>query len=256
MSQNNRNSLIVANWKMNGLLESGIDLIKKVTRYTSNNKINSSIVVCPPFTLLHSISHIASKENIHIGAQNCSNLDKGALTGEISAAMIKDMGCEYVILGHSERRNFFLENSLTVQEKALKVHEYGLKAIICVGETLEQRATGIAEDVITVQVQESVPKTANSENTIIAYEPVWSIGTNKIPAYEQIHQMHDCVLRSLDNCNESFENDAKVIYGGSVKSSNAKEILSIENVNGLLIGSASLLEEEFLRIISIAENIK
>lgn len=253
MSAKTKNPLIVANWKMNGLLESGVELLKKVAKHSSNSQDSSEIVVCPPFTLLHVASHLATKEKILIGAQNCSNLDKGALTGEISAVMLKDIGCEYVLLGHSERRGHFNEASILVHEKALIAHEHGIKTIICVGETLEQRATGIAEDVITMQVEESLPNTANLDNTIIAYEPVWSIGTNKIPALQQIYQMHNCVLRSLQNCHESFKDNAKVIYGGSVKSSNADEILSVKNVSGLLVGGASLVEEEFIKIIDIAD---
>jgi triosephosphate isomerase len=230
--------LIIANWKMNLLKNQAIELVSKLSEL---NDIPSDLVICPPDLL---INLIKNQTNIPLGAQNCSAQedDFGAYTGDISAYMLKNIGCEYVIIGHSERRKYQQEDNNIIAKKITKAHDCGLIAIFCVGENLEEREQERSYDIVLNQLT-ALPSSATSENTIIAYEPVWAIGTGKSASLTEINLMHDYIRSVL------FEKHFKLVYGGSVKCENAKEILSLEQVDGLLVGAASLDFEQFYKII-------
>ena len=206
----------------------------------------NEFLVCPPF---HHIVPVEGELSmaVNIGGQDCSPFDNGAYTGDVSAVMLKDINCSYVILGHSERRQYYVESNLMVKQKAMMANEAGLTTIICVGETEEQREAGQEQDVVGAQMLESLPETATAENTVIAYEPVWAIGTGKVATIEDITAMHDFIRAKLA---EKLDNADKVriLYGGSVKPANAAEIFAVNNVNGALIGGASLKAEDFVGI--------
>jgi triosephosphate isomerase len=255
--QHNQLPLVIANWKMNFLKAQALDFINKL------NEQDLSLcetVICPAFTILDLASSNLNK-SVKIGAQDCSyqDADIGAFTGEISAYMLKDLNCEYVIIGHSERRNFNEEDNYKVKTKAANAHKKGIKAIICIGESLEAKEQGKIDQVLDEQLLNSLPASANSKNTIIAYEPIWAIGTGLIPRVEEINYAHQYIKKllkkNLSNSSVSFENKFKVVYGGSVKSNNAGEILALDEVDGLLIGGASLIFEEFIAIIQTATKI-
>ena len=198
-------------------------------------------VVCPPFLYLGNFT------NVKRGAQDCSAHVEGAYTGEISAAMLADFGCDYCIVGHSERRAMHGETNEIVKAKAKRVIEQNITAIICVGETLEERETNKTKGVVETQIVESLPEGANAKNTVIAYEPVWAIGTGKAATAEDVKDMHDFIRDLLETKLDSGA-EMRILYGGSVKPSNAAELLNLNNVNGALIGGASLNADDFLAI--------
>lgn len=235
--------LIAGNWKMNGSLSDA----KALAQALGNPTESVDVCVCPPFLHL-GIVGLTKAQAIALGAQDCSNKDNGAFTGDISAIMLKDSGCSHVILGHSERRQYHAESSVLVAEKAKKAHAANLITIICVGETENERIAGIQNKVVTTQLLESIPESANVENLIIAYEPVWAIGTGKTATLTDIQDMHAVIRKFLQ---EKLDNSSaiRILYGGSVKADNAKDILAVENVDGALVGGASLKPDEFLKII-------
>lgn len=242
--------LIAGNWKMNGTLESSVALASFIgngIRTEPDLTEKCDFLVCPPFVYLQAVADIVDSHEVAVGGQDCSDQDDGAYTGDVSTAMLKDLECEYVILGHSERRQYHQESNDSVQSKAQKALIEGLKVIICVGETLEQREDGQAEEVVGSQLAGSLPHGATSLNTVIAYEPVWAIGTGKSATADDIKAMHAFIREKLDN-----NADFRILYGGSVKPGNAGEILSIPNVDGALIGGASLHAEDFLNIAKAA----
>ena len=208
----------------------------------------ANVVICPSALYMPAVRHTsATTDYITFGAQDCSAHDKGAFTGEISAEMLKESGCSYVIVGHSERRQYHYESDQNVAAKAKKAHENKLTAIICVGETESQRDAGQEEDVIRDQLLNSLPGTAHSNNTIIAYEPIWAIGTGKTASPEDVRKMHDFIRKTLRTKYSDAE-EFPILYGGSVKPDNAHALFSIDNVNGALIGGASLQAESFIGI--------
>jgi triosephosphate isomerase len=233
------NKIIVGNWKMNCLKKDGGNLATQI-RQSAKNSANV-IVVCPPFTIVSEIATILADSNIDIGAQDCHYEEKGAFTGNISPAMLVDSGAKYVILGHSERRAYHAESSDLVRKKSLAAIKGNLIPIICVGESLAERESGQAKQVVEKQLVESLPE--NSSNFIIAYEPVWAIGTGKVASSGDILEMHNFIA-SLPICAGK-----PILYGGSVNDANSVEILAINNVSGLLIGGASIVAEKFLKII-------
>ncbi len=238
-------ALVAGNWKMNGLKASAVE-IEKLNALVRENKADCDILICPPATL---ISTLAGK-GIEIGAQDCHMNIRGAHTGDISAEMLKDLGCSYVIVGHSERRADHGETNEIVRAKAAAAQEQGLTAIICVGETDAERESGETLDVVTSQVRGSIPEGATVANTVIAYEPVWAIGTGKTPTTDDVAEVH-AVIRNLlmDRFGEEGEM-VRIQYGGSVKASNAEELMAVPNVNGALVGGASLKAEDFYGIIA------
>ena len=237
---NSFSSFFVANWKLNGDFKF-IDQFIDNLRVPKNN--SKCVVICPTSIHLDYLSQ--KKNNFYIGAQNVSENHEGAFTGEISCNAFLDLNIEFCILGHSERRQLFNETNSDVCLKSSRVIEYKIVPIVCIGETLEEKENGKTNDVLSKQLEDSIPISSNSDNTIIAYEPVWAIGTGLTPTLEEINTTHEFIK----NHNSKFANN-KILYGGSVKANNAKEIVSLLNVDGALIGGASLKSEDFSKIIA------
>jgi triosephosphate isomerase (TIM) len=234
--------LIVGNWKMNGLLADSAERAEKLAQGIKAAKPASfDIVLCPPATMIATVAAVLKSTPVKWGGQDCHAQPSGAFTGDIAAAMLKDLGCAFVILGHSERRQHHRETSADVRAKAEAAHAVGLVAIICVGETDAEREAGKAGEIVASQLAGSIPDGAMPDNTVIAYEPVWAIGTGKTASTDDIKQMHALIR-------EKSKVRAKILYGGSVKGANAAEILHIPNVDGVLVGGASLKADEFLAI--------
>lgn len=215
-------------------------------------RYDAEIVVCPPFVYLAAAAGILGEGPVMYGAQDCSDQDNGAFTGDISATMLGQLGCKYVILGHSERRQHHGETDAKVAAKAARVIEKGLKPIICVGETLAQREAGETMQVIKSQLSGSIPASATAENTVIAYEPVWAIGTGLVATTDQIAEVHAEIRKNTLALGDGL----RVIYGGSVKPDNAQDILSLNDVDGALVGGASLKGKDFLDIAAKAKDFK
>lgn len=241
--------LIVGNWKMNGRA----DGIAEWTNFDPSDVTDKAdLVICPPAVYFTDLA-IHLSDDVAIGAQNCSlESNDGAFTGEVSAAMLADIGCDYVILGHSERRQYYGETDETVKTKASHAIKADLTTIICVGETLNQRESGQAELVVKEQILGSLPVEADAENTVIAYEPVWAIGTGKVASPDDVQKMHGFIRGLLK---EKLDNrgSIRILYGGSVKASNAGELLALPDVDGALVGGASLNQTEFLNIAKSAK---
>ncbi len=251
-----RKKLIAGNWKMNCLLEDGTNLAKEITaEVKAMGKLgNIEFLVCPPFTLLTTVKKALRGAKVALGAQDCHFNNSGAHTGDTSPAMLKDLGCSYVILGHSERRTDHFETNELICKKAIAANQEGLKSVICIGETLQEREDGQEVEVCKAQILGSVPDSATAANTVIAYEPVWAIGTGKTPTAEQVQSIHAEIRKILTKkLSKSVANKMQILYGGSVKPSNAKEFLGLADVDGALIGGASLKSQDF---ISIAKEIK
>lgn len=241
--------LIAGNWKMNGLASSlaEIEALKGLT-----GEATCDIVVCPPFTLLEKAAERAKDSVVIIGAQDCHPQISGAYTGDVSAQMLVDAGARFVILGHSERRVFHNESDAVVSTKVAAAHEAGLTAIICVGETRAERDDGKAIEVVGGQLLGSIPAGATSSNVAIAYEPVWAIGTGLVPTIDQIEEIHSSIRQTLEERLGEDGRRVRILYGGSVKASNAADIFGATNVDGALVGGASLKAVEFAGIISAA----
>jgi triosephosphate isomerase len=241
-----RRSIAAGNWKMNGLRENFNEIL--LIDAASEN-VNCDVILCVPDTLIREMSE--KTKNIFSGGQNCHIEASGAFTGDISAEMIKDAGASHVIVGHSERRVNYNENNNLIRSKAQTALNVGLKAIICIGETLKERETGITLDIIKKQLLESLPQEITGETIIIAYEPVWAIGTGLTPSIEQITEVHDFIRAELENnYGKKIGHSVNILYGGSMNAKNAHEISAIENVDGGLVGGASLKAESFIPIIN------
>lgn len=242
--------LIVGNWKMNTLRHTAMALAQDIgSRYadTSADERGFDLMVCPPFPYLPTVGEAIAGSGVALGAQDCHAAGGGAHTGDVAAEMLADIGCAAVILGHSERRTDHGEIDLAVSEKARAAHRAGLIAIICIGETEAERDAGQAADICARQIAGSVPKGAVAEDTVIAYEPVWAIGTGRTPTAADVADMHGHIRGELSR----FLDDAdrvRLLYGGSVKPGNAIELLSVPNVDGALVGGASLSAEDFWAI--------
>ena len=245
-----RKTLIAGNWKMNGLLEDGTALAKAVAlEAKKRGSQGCEFLVCPPFTLLTSVKKALRGSKVGLGAQDCHVAASGAHTGDISPQMLKDLGCSYVIVGHSERRADHHETSVLVCQKAESAHRAGLKAIICVGETESERDSGKTLAVCQKQIKESVPQDATAENTVIAYEPVWAIGTGKTPTVADVAEVHGAIRAEIaQKLGKAVAAKMRILYGGSVKPSNASQLLSLEDVDGGLVGGASLKAADFMGI--------
>ncbi len=245
-----RKKLIAGNWKMNGLMEDGIALAKGIAQEVKAfGKSECEFLVCPPFTLLASVKKALRGAKVALGAQDVHFAEKGAHTGDISPLMVKDLGCTYVIIGHSERRADHFESNELICKKAVAAHAAGLKTVICIGETEAQRDAGKTIDVCKEQILGSVPDDSTAADTVIAYEPVWAIGTGKTPTANDVEEVHAAVRKVLaKKIGKGNANKMKILYGGSVKPSNAKEFLSLPDVDGALIGGASLKVADFMAI--------
>ncbi|AEA33138.1 triose-phosphate isomerase [Hippea maritima] len=239
-------NIIAANWKMHFDLDSAIQVASQMKDDLSSFG-KTEIIVCPSFVFLHPLANIFNESNIKLGAQNVYFEDKGAFTGEVSPSMLKSVGCEYVIIGHSERRHIFLESDIDIQKKVKKALEYNLKPILCVGETLSQRKEDKAFDVVERQIISALDG-VDLNKVIIAYEPVWAIGTGVAADEATVGEMHNFLANLVE--------DVPILYGGSVKPENAFNLAKIDTVNGFLVGSASLDTGSLKRIIVEFEKAK
>ena len=235
----NFSSFFVANWKLNGNLQFIDQFISNISLPNANSKC---VVICPTAIYLDYLSK--NKNSFYVGAQNVSEHEEGAYTGEISVRSLVETNVNFCIVGHSERRQIFKEKDQDINLKSQRLVANNVIPIICIGETLEQKEKGITNTVLEEQLMNSIPSSSTFENTIIAYEPVWAIGTGLTPTIDEIDETH----RFIRSHNDKF-NKYKILYGGSVKASNAKEITHLANVDGALIGGASLKSEEFTKII-------
>jgi len=243
--------LIAGNWKMNGLSQSLDELTELAQLLTTGEAPRAVVVVCPPATLVAAVATQGASSGILAGGQDCHPEASGAHTGDISAYMLADAGAQFVIVGHSERRSNHGETDDQVRAKAEAAIGAGLKPIICVGETEAERDGGRAESVVAGQLANSIPEAAGQHEVIVAYEPVWAIGTGRTPSNDDIAKMHASIRQALvERFGEEKGATIRILYGGSMKPLNAREILALENVNGGLVGGASLLAKDFYTIIS------
>ena len=245
-----RKTLIAGNWKMNGLLEDGIELAKGIgAEVKKEARRDCEFLVCPPATLISSVKKAVKTPRVMVGGQDCHYDAKGAHTGDISPMMLKDLGCQYVILGHSERRHDHMESNELVAQKAEAAINTGLKVIICIGETEAERDAGKTLDICAGQIMGSVPENATAQNTVIAYEPVWAIGTGKTPTPAEVEEVHASIRKVISKkLGRANANKMRILYGGSMKPTNAKELLALPDVDGGLIGGASLKVADFMAI--------
>jgi triosephosphate isomerase len=241
-----RRPLVAGNWKMNGLRVSAAELGKIVQGSEALPKVD--LLVCPPATLVMMFAAAVHGSRVAIGAQDCHAEPAGAYTGDISAEMLADAGASAVIVGHSERRAYHHESDADVRAKALAARRAELTAIVCVGETKEQRTTGGTLDVVGAQLAGSLPDGATAENLVVAYEPVWAIGTGLTPTPADVAEVHGFIRERLIARFGAAGEGIRVLYGGSVKPANAAELLSVTNVDGALVGGASLKADDFLGI--------
>jgi triosephosphate isomerase (TIM) len=247
MATRKRRPLIAGNWKMNGLAASAAELQAMIAASTPlASKVD--LLICPPATLLTAFATRARGSVVAVGGQDCHAEPSGARTGDISAEMLKDAGAWFVIVGHSERRADHGETDSQVNAKTLAAWRAGLTAIVCVGETRSERDSGKALEVVGRQLAASLPDGATAENLVIAYEPVWAIGTGLTPTVKDVEQVHGFIREKLKSRFPAEADAIRILYGGSVKPSNAAELLSVANVNGALIGGASLKATDFLAI--------
>lgn len=251
-----KNMMIAGNWKMNTTIDQAKELTSDLKSGLHNKELNVKVVVCPPFTHLSHVSEVVKDSNIDLGAQNCYFVEKGAYTGEISCGMLNSVGCKYVIIGHSERRTNFLESDEMVNKKAHTAFEFGLTPIICIGETLKERQKNKTFDIVENQIKKGLANYGSKmgEKLVIAYEPIWAIGTGLAATPEQINEVHNFIRELLLEIFGKPAQHTHILYGGSVTSDNAAQILPLENVNGALVGGASLKANDFLKIIELAQN--
>lgn len=245
--------LIVGNWKMNLFHSDSLALVNALAeRMQDLGQLPLDVAVCPPFTLIGQTAAFLSPTPIKVGGQDCSPLVSGAHTGDVSAEMLMNLGCACCIVGHSERRRDHGENDALVRAKADAVHRTRMTTILCIGETEAERNAGKTLEVVARQLQASLPESAGSNNTAIAYEPVWAIGTGRTPTLAEIGDVHQHIRELLFDAIDYDGYAVRILYGGSVTPDNAKDILRVPHVNGALVGGASLKAETFLAIIEAA----
>ena len=246
-----RKKVIAGNWKMNKLPNEAIEFIEKLSELVKDTQ--NEVIICAPYTDLFYTLMQAQGTNIKIGAQNMHFEESGAYTGEVSGEMLKAIGVEYVIIGHSERRQYFAETDETVNKKIKAAFKNELKPIVCVGETLEQREQGITEDIIKTQTKLALDGLSKTQvkNTIIAYEPIWAIGTGKTATSEDANNSIKVIRKEIEEIyGTDVAQEVIIQYGGSVKSKNAKELFETSDIDGGLVGGASLEPEEFSKIVN------
>src|SRR4051812_46993775 len=241
--------LVAGNWKMNGLRRS-LGVLGEIGQgYTPGLKGKADLLVCPPATLVFTAAHALLGSGVAVGGQDCHAKEAGAFTGDISAEMLADAGATFAIVGHSERRQYHGEKDAEVCAKAAAAHRAGLAAIVCVGETQGEREAGKTLAVVRRQLRGSVPEASRRANLVVAYEPVWAIGTGLTPTAADVAEVHALIRDELRRIvGKAEEASVRILYGGSVKPANAKELLAVENVDGALVGGASLLAADFLGI--------
>ena len=248
-----RKNIVAGNWKMNKTLQEGIALAKELNEALANEKPNCDVIICTPFIHLASVTPLVDAAKIGVGAENCADKASGAYTGEVSAEMVASTGAKYVILGHSERRAYYHETPEILKEKVLLALANGLTPIFCIGEVLEEREAGKHFDVVKSQIESSLFNLAAQDfgKIILAYEPVWAIGTGKTATAEQAQEMHAFIRKTLaDKYGKEVADNCSILYGGSCKPSNAKELFANPDVDGGLIGGAALEVDSFMGIIN------
>ena len=245
-----RKKIVAGNWKMNKNLQEGVTLVEELTKVVKDP--NCEVVVCTPFTHLWAVAEKLKGTPIQLGAQNCSDMPSGAYTGEISAEMIKSTGATYVILGHSERRQYYAETGEVLRDKVKQALSNRLKVLYCVGETLRQREAGKQNEIVKRELEESVfnLEAEQFKNIVIAYEPIWAIGTGKTATAEQAEEIHKFIRECVaERYGYAIAEDTTILYGGSCKASNAPELFAKPDIDGGLIGGASLKAADFNGII-------
>lgn len=246
-----RTPIIAGNWKMYKTVEEAVSLVKELKNSLSDVE-NCEVVVCPPFTALYAVKVELNGSNIKLGAQNCYFEDEGAFTGEVSPVMLKSLGVDYVVIGHSERRGYFNESDELINRKAKALLAKGLKPIICVGESLEQREAGETESLVKKQVFRDLDGIDASQikNVVIAYEPIWAIGTGKTATCEEANRVIALIRATVEEMYSIKEaSEIRIQYGGSVKPETAKELMSQSDIDGALVGGASLKADSFTKIV-------
>lgn len=248
-----RKILVAGNWKLNGSLQENDALIKGVLEGL-DGLTHCDVLVCPPFPYLSQVVSLTEGSKLAVGSQDCADQVSGAYTGEVSADMIKEVGCQYIIVGHSERRAIYGEDDAFTARKFSAARKAGMTPILCVGETLEEREAGVMEKVIAAQLDavielEGVEALADA---VVAYEPVWAIGTGKTASPEQAQEVHAFIRNRVAESNADIANNLQILYGGSVKPGNAAELFACEDIDGGLIGGAALKAEDFLGICRAA----
>lgn len=247
-----RKKIVAGNWKMNLNLQEGVALAKELNDALKAEKPNCDVIICTPFIHLASIANFLDQNVVALGAENCADKEKGAYTGEVSAEMVKSTGASYVILGHSERRAYYHETAEILKEKVNLALANGLKVIFCVGEILEEREANRQNDVVKAQLEGSLYDLTPEQfaNVVLAYEPVWAIGTGKTATAEQAEEMHAFIRATIaEKFGKTAAEETSILYGGSCKASNAKELFAKPNVDGGLIGGAALKADSFTGII-------
>ena len=242
-----KGKIIIANWKMNFLLKDAIVFIKKII--LKKKIFKNKLILCPPLTIISPIAKLLNKK-ITLGAQNCHYEKFGSYTGEISPLMLKDIGCSYVIIGHSERRELQFESNEIIKKKAENAIKNKVNVIMCIGESLVLKKKKKTLSFLFKQLKESLPKNGTNRNVYIAYEPIWSIGSGLVPKTTEIAKIHRYIKEIIIKINSAYRN-VKILYGGSVDKKNAEKLLKINEVDGLLIGGASLKYKKLVSILSI-----
>ena len=245
-----RRPIIAGNWKMHKTIAEALEFVNEVKDRVNNDKVEA--VICAPFTLLKDLKQATKGTNIKIGAQNMHFEEKGAFTGEISPLMLKELDMDYVVIGHSERRQYFNETDETVNKKVLKALEVGIDPILCVGETLEEREAGNTKDVCKVQVEKALENVSKEDlaKVVIAYEPVWAIGTGKTATSEDANDVIAYIREVVANLYGELANEVRIQYGGSVKPSNVAEIMNQSDIDGALVGGASLEANDYVELVN------
>lgn len=246
-----RSTLIAGNWKMNGSFQSVVELVEGIRAGDSGN---ADLVLCPPAIFLPKVGAMLAESDVSLGAQNVCDQESGAFTGEISADMLKQCGCRYAIVGHSERRCLYLESDALVAARFAMAFNSGLTPILCVGESLQEREQGLTEAVVSRQLDAVIERSgiAAIASSVIAYEPLWAIGTGKVATPEQAQAVHEFIRAKLTELDEQVAEKVQILYGGSMNPANAAALLSRPDIDGGLIGGASLKATDFLAIAQSA----
>ena len=245
-----RKPIIAGNWKMHKTIAEALEFVNDVKDKVSNNEVEA--VICAPFTLLKDLKEATKGTNIKIGAQNMHFEEMGAFTGEISPLMLKELDMDYVVIGHSERRQYFNETDETVNKKVLKALEVGIDPILCVGETLEEREAGNTKNICKVQVEKALENVSKEDlaKVVIAYEPIWAIGTGKTATSEDANDVIAYIREVIANLYGELASDVRIQYGGSVKPSNVAEIMNQSDIDGALVGGASLEANDYVELVN------
>ncbi len=248
-----RKPLVAGNWKLNGSLQFITELVTDIKSQLSAVEV-AELAVCPPYSYLSHVQNLLNGAGIALGAQDCSDQEEGAYTGEVSAAMISEFGCKYIIVGHSERRQLYGESNEMVAKKFELVKKNGLTPILCVGETIQDREDGQTEVIIAKQVDAVIDLLGieSFADVVVAYEPVWAIGTGKTATPEQAQEVHAFIRDKLDALNKDIAAKLRILYGGSMKPDNAKQLLNQADIDGGLIGGAALKADDFIAIATAA----